>query len=76
MTSPNMLLHKPDWIVFDEAMSDLDEAMEARVYEVLAQQVPNAAVLSVAGRPAALERLPRRWTLRESAGGRIALEAT
>ena len=71
-----VLLHKPDWIVFDEAMSDLDEAMEARVYEVLAQQVPNAAVLSVAGRPAALERLPRRWTLRESAGGRIALEAT
>jgi putative ATP-binding cassette transporter len=71
-----VLLHKPDWIVFDEAMSDLDEAMEARVYEVLAQQLPNAAVLSVTGRPAALERLPRRWTLRESAGGPIVLEAT
>ena len=71
-----VLLHRPDWIVFDEAMSDLDEATEARVYEVLAQQLPNAAVLSVAGRPAVLERLPRRWTLRESVGGHVALEAT
>jgi ABC-type uncharacterized transport system fused permease/ATPase subunit len=57
-------------------MSDLDEAMEARVYEVLAQQLPNAAVLSVAGRPATMERLPHRWTLRESAGGPVVLEAT
>ena len=71
-----VLLQKPDWIVFDEATSDLDEAMEAKVYEVLAQQLPNAAVLAVAERPGALERLPRRWTLTESAGGRVALEAT
>jgi putative ATP-binding cassette transporter len=71
-----VLLQQPDWIVFDEAMSDLDEAMEAKVYEVLAQQLPNAAVLSVAGRPGALERLPRRWALRESAGGHVVLEAT
>ena len=71
-----VLLHRPDWIVFDEATSDLDEAMEAKVYEVLAQQMPNVAVLAVAERPGALERLPRRWTLTESAGGRVALEAT
>jgi putative ATP-binding cassette transporter len=71
-----VLLHRLDWLVFDEAMSDLDEAMEARVYEVLAQQLPNAAVLSVTGRPAALELLPHRWTLRESVGGHVVLEAT
>jgi hypothetical protein len=50
--------------------------MEAKVYEVLAQQIPNTAVLAVAERPGALERLPRRWTLSESAGGRVALEAS
>jgi putative ATP-binding cassette transporter len=71
-----VLLQKPDWIVFDEATSDLDDAMEAKVYEILAQQLPNAALLAVAERPGALERLPRRWTLSESAGGRVALEAT
>lgn len=71
-----VLLHEPDWIVFDEATSDLDEATEAKVYEVLAQQMPNAALLVVAERPGALERLPHRWTLRKSAGGHVALEAT
>ncbi len=60
----------------DEATSDLDDATEAKVYEVLAQQMPNAALLVVAERPGALERLPRRWTLSESAGGHVALEAT
>jgi putative ATP-binding cassette transporter len=71
-----VLLQKPDWIVFDEATSDLDEAMEAKVYEVLAQQVPNAAVLAVADRPGALARLPHRWTLTAGASGRVALQTT
>jgi putative ATP-binding cassette transporter len=71
-----VLLHKPDWIVLDEATSDLDDATEAKVYEVLAQQMPNAALLAVAERPGALERLPRRWTLSESAGGHVALDAS
>jgi putative ATP-binding cassette transporter len=71
-----VLLQKPAWIVFDEATSDLDEATEANVYAVLAQQLPNAGLLAVAERPGALAWLPRRWTLSESAGGRVALEAT
>jgi vitamin B12/bleomycin/antimicrobial peptide transport system ATP-binding/permease protein len=65
-----VLLQEPEGIVLDEATSDLDAATEAKVYEVLEQQVPNAAVLAIA------EHLPRRWALREGDGGRIALEAT
>ncbi len=71
-----VLLQQPDWIVFDEATSDLDDATEAKAYEVLAQQLPNAEVLAVAERAGALARLPRRWTLTESAGGRVALAVT
>jgi putative ATP-binding cassette transporter len=71
-----VLLQKPDWIVLDEATSDLDAATEAKVYEVLEQQVPNAALLAIAKRPGVLEHLPHRWALREGDGGRIALEAT
>jgi len=70
------LLQKSDWIVLDEATSDLDAATEAKVYEVLEQQVPNAALLAIAKRPGVLEHLPHRWALREGDGGRIALEAT
>ena len=64
-----MLLQTPDWIV-------LDDATEAKVYEVLARQMPNAALLATAERPGALERLPRRWTLKESGAGHVLLEAT
>jgi len=71
-----VLLQTPDWIVLDEATSDLDDATEAKVYEVLARQMPNAALLAVAERPGALERLPRRWTLKESGAGHVLLEAT
>jgi putative ATP-binding cassette transporter len=71
-----VLLQKPDWVIFDEATTDLDEATEAKVYEVLAQQLPNAGVLAVAERPGALEHLPGRWKLIENPGGRVALEAS
>jgi putative ATP-binding cassette transporter len=70
-----VLLQKPDWIVVDEATSDLDEVTEAKAYEVLAQKVPNAGILAVAERPGALEHLPRRWALTEIDGGRVALAA-
>jgi putative ATP-binding cassette transporter len=69
-----VLLQKPDWIVIDEGTADLDETTEAKVFQVLAQQLPTAAVLAVAERPGALERLPRRWMLNELTGGRVALE--
>lgn len=45
-----ILLMKPDIVFLDESTSALDEAREARVYEVLAQMLPDMAVVSVGHR--------------------------
>jgi len=70
-----VLLHEPEWILLDEATSNLDEATEAKIYEVLTQRLPRAAVLAVAERPGVLPYLPRRWKLAANDEGRVALEA-
>jgi putative ATP-binding cassette transporter len=59
----------------DEATSALDEAMEERVYALLVERLPHAAVLSVAARPGAARHLPGRWTLADRGDGRAGLEA-
>lgn len=42
------VLHKPEWIFFDEATSGLDEASERAVFLVLREHLPNAALINVA----------------------------
>jgi putative ATP-binding cassette transporter len=46
------ILHRPDWLFLDEATSALDEAGERGIYELLRQRLPNAAMVSIAHRPA------------------------
>ncbi len=58
-----VLLHEPDWLFLDKATSALDEAMEKRVYELLAERLPDAHVISIAHRPAVAAYHERRWTL-------------
>ena len=45
------LLYRPDWLFLDEASSALDAATERRMYALLAERLPGAAVVSVAHRP-------------------------
>jgi vitamin B12/bleomycin/antimicrobial peptide transport system ATP-binding/permease protein len=45
------LLYRPNWLFLDEASSALDEPTERRMYELLAERLPDAAVISVAHRP-------------------------
>ena len=45
-----ILLHRPDWLFLDEATSALDEATETRLYRLLRERLPNAAVISVGHR--------------------------
>ena len=40
LTFARAFLHKPDWLIMDDATGALDEAMEQRVYETLAQRLP------------------------------------
>jgi putative ATP-binding cassette transporter len=70
-----VLLHEPEWILLDEATSNLDEETEAKAYEVLTRSLPHAAVLAVAERPGVLPYLPRRWNLAADERGRVALQA-
>ena len=48
------LLYRPDWLLLDEASSALDVAAERRMYRLLAERLPGAAVISVAHRPEVL----------------------
>ena len=45
------LLLKPRWLFLDEATSNLDEAAESRMYEVLLEHLPATTVVSIAHRP-------------------------
>jgi putative ATP-binding cassette transporter len=45
-----VLLHKPDYVFLDEATSALDTANEALLYRLLIDQLPNAAIVSIAQR--------------------------
>ncbi len=44
------LLQRPDWLFLDEATSALDEASEGRLYRLLRERLPNAALVSVGHR--------------------------
>jgi putative ATP-binding cassette transporter len=45
------LLYRPTWLFLDEASSALDEPTERRMYELLAERLPEATIISVAHRP-------------------------
>ena len=45
------LLYRPTWLFLDEASSALDEPTERRMYELLSERLPGAAIISVAHRP-------------------------
>jgi putative ATP-binding cassette transporter len=46
-----LLLHRPRWIFMDEATSGLDEANQAAMFALLAEDLPGSAVLSIGHRP-------------------------
>ncbi len=58
-----MLLQKPDWLFLDEATSAMDEASETRLYALLRERLPNAAVVSVGHRSSLLPFHERHLTL-------------
>ena len=65
------LLQRPDWLFLDEATSALDPKMEAHLYGLLRERLPDATLVSVAHRKS-LEDFHRR-RMRFEAGGNTAL---
>jgi putative ATP-binding cassette transporter len=74
LTIARVLLHEPDWIFMDDATAALDEAMEKRVYEILGERLPSAAVISMTHRPVVVQYHRHRWSLVTSAEGRTSLQ--
>ncbi|MBM3554597.1 MAG: ABC transporter ATP-binding protein/permease [Alphaproteobacteria bacterium] len=63
-----VLLHKPDWILLDEATSALDEPTEARLFGLLRERLPKAAIVSI-GHRGTLKALHRRRLELDGKGG-------
>lgn len=55
------LLMKPDMLILDEASSALDTETEELVYQLILQEMPNAAIVSVAHRESVAQHHRVRW---------------
>ena len=69
------LLHEPKWLFLDDATAALDEEAERQIYALLAERLPQAAVISIAHRPSVARYHSRRWTLVPHPGGPAVLQA-
>jgi vitamin B12/bleomycin/antimicrobial peptide transport system ATP-binding/permease protein len=61
------LLAKPDWLFLDEATAAMEETMEAKVYEIIAERLPNTTVVSI-GHRTSLVRFHKRYLDMHPAG--------
>ena len=59
------LLAKPDWLFLDEATSALDEALEAEIYRMLRERLPNTTIVSI-GHRGTLKPLHKRHLVMEA----------
>ena len=64
------ILDKPDWLFLDEATSALDEKLEAEIYRMLSEVLPNTTIVSI-GHRSTLVALHRRHIEMEPAQGGI-----
>jgi putative ATP-binding cassette transporter len=62
------LLHEPEWLFLDEATAGLEEAMEERVYELIEERLPGAALISIAHRAGVAQFHDVMWTIEPHAG--------
>ncbi len=53
------LLMRPDWLLLDESTSAVEEKLEAELYAVLAQRLPNTTIVSI-GHRSTLRQLHQR----------------
>lgn len=60
-----VLLHCPDWVLFDESTSALDEAGERELYLAVRTHCPATTVVSVGHRSSLKALHDREWSLRD-----------
>ncbi len=63
------LLARPDWLLLDEATASLDEPMEATVYRILAERLPNTTIVSIGHRSTLIAMHDRQAVMQPGEGG-------
>jgi putative ATP-binding cassette transporter len=58
-----LLLQKPKWILLQEAMDSLDSSHEMQMLRLIAQKLPDAAILTITNEPLAEAFHERRIVL-------------
>ena len=71
-----LLLHRPDVIILDDAMTALDESARADLLTALRAKVPEAAILNVGQSPRILPGAGHMLTLERQAGGTVLSQPT
>jgi putative ATP-binding cassette transporter len=61
------LLAKPDWLFLDEATAAMEESMEAKIYECLAERLPDTTIVSI-GHRTSLAQFHKRYLAMHPAG--------
>jgi len=69
------LLHEPRWLFLDDATAALDDQAEHRLYTLLKERLPEAALISIAHRASIVPYHERRWTLIPHPDGPAELQA-
>jgi putative ATP-binding cassette transporter len=67
------LLHAPQYLFLDEATASLDEAAEAKLYQLLADKLPATTVVSI-GHRSTLEAFHQRYVVLTRNGDRFVLQ--
>jgi len=63
------LLQKPEWLFLDEASSNLDDASQARLYDLLTQRLKDSTIVSIGHREELAGYHQQRVALQATAGG-------
>ncbi len=63
------LLQKPRWLFLDEASSNLDDASQARLYDLLTQRLKDCTIVSIAHREELARYHQQRVTMQPAPGG-------
>lgn len=68
-----VLLHRPRWLLLGDTTTALEPEEADRMIDLLATELPDAAILVLGRHPGAAERFTRRLTLRRLPGGEVLL---
>lgn len=68
------ILARPSWLLLDEATSAMDEALERRIYDRIAQRLPDTTIVSIAHRDTMADHHQRHLTIHRTSDGPFTVE--